>query len=406
MKNTFSIRQRQVLTLCALMYTAAYVCRLNLSAALGSVMQALHLSMARGGMLQTAFAAIYAAGQFVNGAIVDRVNPARHILLGLAGSAACNLAMGLCASYPALLIVWSLNAVFQSMLWTPVMRLIAMYFLDDSSRERANTIITLMFIAGHFIAWAVSGFMAAIAGWRLSFIVPAAIALAVCAAMLPTIRTLNTAQQKTAVHARQAMHEPALRALLSTGFFLVLATCVLYGFIRDSIVTWAPSILSGISGGNALSSAAFTLILPAINIFGVLLGSIISRRGAKAHGVVAVMMAAAILCSAALTGAGGMLTTALLLGTICAAMYGANPALTGLIPLQYDRIGKTSLTAGMADSFIYVGSALAGVWAGGIYETRGVNTLFLLWIAAGGISAALMCLSSRMSSAYWAKHHE
>ena len=134
MKPIFSAQQKRVLTMCVVMYTAAYVCRLNLSAALSSMLPALGLSMARGGMLQTLFAAIYAAGQFVNGSIVDRVNPAKYMLMGLAGSAACNLAMGACSTYGALLAVWSLNAVFQSMLWTPVMRLLALYFRDAATR--------------------------------------------------------------------------------------------------------------------------------------------------------------------------------------------------------------------------------------------------------------------------------
>ena len=199
MKPGFSRQQVRVLTLCVTLYTSAYICRLNLSAALGSVMEDLQLSMARGGMLQTMFAVIYASGQFVNGAIVDRVNPARYMLAGLAGSAACNIAMGMCSAYPALLAVWSLNAVFQSMMWTPVMRLLALYFLDAPARERANEAVALMLIAGHLMAWAISGFVSAAAGWRLSFIVPAIAAFAVCAAMLPSIRTMDAKQQETKI---------------------------------------------------------------------------------------------------------------------------------------------------------------------------------------------------------------
>ena len=75
------------------------------------------------------------------------------------------------------------------------------------------------------------------------------------------------------------------------------------------------------------------------------LGFCLRRRGARPHGVVALMMLAAIAASAALLGSGGMLLTAVLLGTICAAMYGANTMLTGLIPMEYDRIGKTGMTA-------------------------------------------------------------
>ena len=400
MKPTFSAQQRRVLTFCVAMYTAAYVCRLNLSAALSSIMDAMSLSMARGGMLQTLFAAIYASGQFVNGAIVDRVNPAKYMLAGLAGSAVCNLAMGLCSSYPMMLAVWSLNAAFQSMLWTPVMRLLALYFRDPHTRLRANEIVALMLIVGHFIAWAIAGFVSAAAAWRLSFIVPAAISLAVIALMARTALALDVHRQETIVKAQQ-QQERALPMLMATGFFLVIVTCVLYGFIRDSVVTWTPTILTRATG--SISSAALTLILPVINIAGVLLGFRLRKRGARPHGVVVLMMIASVACSAALMPDGGMLLTAVLLSLICAAMYGANTMLTGLIPLEYDRVGRTSLTAGMIDSFIYAGSALSGALAGGIYETLGEDMLFFAWILAGVVSAVLMHASSRMSAAYWKK---
>ena len=402
MKSGFSAQQRRVLTLCVAMYTAAYVCRLNLSAALSGVMQDLQLTMAQGGMLQTLFAAIYAAGQFVNGSIVDRVNPAKHMLLGLSGSAVCNFAMGLCGSYPALLAVWSLNAVFQSMLWTPVMRLVALHFSQGALRERANEIIALTLIAGHFLAWAIAGFVSAAASWRLSFIVPALLVLGVILIMARTCLTLNA--QGAQKHAAASAQDPIMRVLAATGFFLVIITCMLYGFIRDSVITWTPTILARLAGGQALSSTAFTLILPAINIAGVLLGFRLRKRGARPHGVVTLMMLCAMLCSAALFIRGGMLKTAVLLGLICAAMYGANTMLTSLIPLEYDRVGRTSLTAGMVDSFIYAGSALSGVLAGGVYETLGPGMLFGAWIAAGAASAVLMHLASRMSSAYWNKN--
>lgn len=403
MKSGFSAQQRRVLALCVVLYTAAYVCRLNLSAALSGVMEDLHLTMAQGGMLQTLFAAIYAAGQFVNGSIVDRMNPAKYMLLGLTGSAACNLAMGFCASYPAMLFVWSLNAMFQSMLWTPVMRLLALYFREDNLRVRANEIIALMLIAGHFLAWAIAGFVSAAASWRFSFIVPGGIALCAIAAMAKTALTLDA--RGAMARAAASSSNPILGMLAATGFFLVIVTCVLYGFIRDSVITWTPTILARMSGGQAISSAAFTLILPAINMAGVLLGFRLRRRGARPHGVVVLMMIFAILCSAALFGRGGMLQTAVLLGLICAAMYGANTMLTGLIPLEYDRVGRTSLTAGMIDSMIYAGSALSGALAGGVYETLGAQMLFFAWILAGAASAVLMHLASRMSAAYWKKNN-
>lgn len=406
-KNSFSSLQKTLLITCAAVYTAAYVCRLNASAALGGMMSDLSLTMAQAGALQTVFAAVYAVGQMVNGAIVDRVNPAKYMLLGIGGSALCNLAMGFCGAYPALLAVWAFNAVFQSMMWTPIMRLVALHFKEIRVRERANKTLSLTLIVGHFLAWAISGFLSAQVSWRYSFIAPALVALVVFFSGVHTLRRagLDHAPQTVGGGGAARAGSGTAGVLASTGFYLVLITCVLYGFIRDGVVTWTPTILNQLANGEAVTSTAFSLILPVVNISGVLTGFALRRRGVKPHGVAAALMALAVVCAPALMLCPGMLGTALLLGLICAGLYGANAMFTALIPLEYNRVGKTGMTAGLIDSFIYAGSAFAGVVGGGIYETLGSHMLYGLWAAAGLASLLLLRAAGRMSARYWKIHH-
>lgn len=408
MENKFSSDQKHILISCIAVYTAAYICRLNLSAALTGIMEAEGISVSAAGMLQTAFAMIYATGQFVNGSIVDRVNPMRHMLIGLAGAAACNLLMGLSASYPMMLAAWAGNAVFQSMMWTPIMRLVTLHFTQQRKRELANEMLALTLIAGHFLAWAISGFLSGMFSWRFSFVIPAAIALAVSIAVRAYMRGVEAAGRAQAAHARRqrGQTQKAIPMLAQSGFLLVLAACVLYGFIRDGVITWTPTILAAIGRESAMSATTFTLILPVINAGGVLLGFELRRRGAKARYVVVAMMAVSLCCCTVLMPVGGMLMTAVLLGGICAAMYGANTMLTALIPQEYDRVGKTGLTAGLVDSFIYMGSALAGVLAGGVYENMGTIALYIVWGGASIVSMLIMARSGKMGEAYWKRQEK
>ena len=403
MKKTFSSSQRLLLAVCIAVYTSAYICRLNLSAALGSISEAFVLTMPQAGMLQTLFAVIYAFGQLINGSIVDHVDPVRHMLTGLAGTAVCNLIMGLCTAYPALLAVWSVNAFFQSMMWTPIVRLIALHFDDDTLRIRAQGALAFTLVVGHFGAWLISGFLSAYVAWRYSFAAPAFIAAAVC---LVSIRIFmrNSAIRKlpsrpsASVAASSAY--PALHVFAASGFFLVLITCVLYGFIRDCVITWTPSILARLTPSGAVSSA-FTLILPLINIAGVYLGFMLRIRGTNPYAVIVIMMVFAALCSALLIPAGGLLLLSILLGMICAAMYGANTMLTALIPMDYDRVGRTGMAAGMIDSCIYLGSALSGVIGGYVYEQIGPSSLYGAWILAAVVSGVLIHAGSRISMKFW-----
>ena len=71
--NAFSKEQKSILLLCFLCYSAAYMGRLNISAALPGVTSALAISDVQSGMFQTVFAIIYAVGQIVNGSLSDRI---------------------------------------------------------------------------------------------------------------------------------------------------------------------------------------------------------------------------------------------------------------------------------------------------------------------------------------------
>jgi len=403
MKTVFTPKQRRIITACTVLYIAAYFCRLNLSAVLDPIATHLSLSLPQAGLLQTVFAAVYACGQLVNGTIVDRVNPVRHMFMGLLGASVCNFCMGFVSSYPLMLALWTANGVFQSMMWTPIMRIVTLYYDDTATRERANGTLAMTLIVGHFGAWAISGFLGELLNWRFAFIVPAAIAMTVLFASYMSLRDvmadaerMNRSQRKAA-----ASRQSPLPCLLHTGFPLVLVTCLLYGFIRDSVVTWSPTILAHMSTEIVIPSTVFTLILPAINIFGVTVGFALRYRGATPHVVVAMMMGIAIVSAAALLPVPGILITAVLLGLICAGMYGANTMLTALIPLQYDRIGRTGMTAGMVDSTIYAGSAIAGVLGGTLYEGYGTGMLYGAWIAAAAVCACLMMVSLYMSRRYW-----
>lgn len=393
MNTPFTIAQKKVLSACFLLYTAAYFNRLNLPAALGGIMEGLGISAAQAGLLQTAFAVVYAAGQLINGAVADRVNPRNHLLVGIAGSALVNALMGMASSYPQMLVLCMLNGAFQSMLWTPIIRLIALSFVEWKAREKANALLSLTLVVGHLGAWALAGYLSGVLGWRYSFIASAALVLPVLAAaavLLP--RAVPAPRREVEVAAQGAQTGLSSRALFAaTGFFAVLAASVLYGFVKDGVVTWTPTLLQRAGKGAAAPAAAFSLLVPLLNVAGIAVGYLLQRRsGCEHRRMICVMMLGATLLCAPLMLVHGMLGMALLLGCVCACMYGLNPMLTGLIPLEYERVGKVGLTAGLIDSFAYIGSALAGVLAGALYDGLGMRALFTAWALAALAAAAAM----------------
>jgi len=402
MENRFTPLQKRLITACMLLYSTAYLNRLNLSAALGSVMEALSLTATRAGVLPSAFAITYAAGQMINGALVDRLNPVRYMQIGLIGSGICNVLMGVSNSFEMLLVLCLFNGVFQSMLWTPVVRLIAMHF-DQHSRAKANILVSLTLIIGHLGAWALSGYMSNILSWRASFAAPAILVVPVILVSAWLLKDANPAAAPSA--GKDAGEAPAsLRGALGvfwvSGFVVLLAVSVLFGFVRDGIRTWAPQILGEMSG-DAVNATTFTLIIPMVNALGVL-GSYSLRGipGLRNRRIVGLLLTAGVVFCALLCGANGIALCALVMGIACACMSGIEPLMTSLIPMEYDREKLIGLSAGLVDSLIYVGSALAGVAAGFISENWGVNALFISWAAAAAVGAILAMISDGMLNRY------
>jgi len=401
MKKRFSPLQNHVIIACMMLYSTAYLNRLNLSAALGSVMESLSLSATRAGILPSAFAITYAAGQMVNGALVDRLNPARHMITGLLCSAICNLLMGLSGSFEMLLVLCLLNGVFQSMLWTPVVRLVAMHF-NQEERPKANILVSITLIIGHLGAWAISGYMSGIIGWRASFAAPAAIAVPV---VIIAARLLRDVKAEPAVSSQSTKAEgSSMRGALGmywvSGFIVMLAASVLFGFVRDSIRTWAPQILGEVSG-SVMNATTFSLIIPVINALGIVISYMLQRMPRlRNRRIVGLLMMAGMVFCALLCGAKGVALCALLMGCACACMSGVEPLMTTLIPMEYEREKLIGLSAGLMDSLIYVGSALAGVAAGFIRESMGLNALFISWAIAAIAAALLAALADGMLSRY------
>ncbi len=388
----FSSVQRRFLSGCVTAYTVAYLNRLNLSAALGGIGASLSLTEAQTGLLQTAFALVYAAGQLINGVIADRVRPYRHLLAGVAGYSVCNLLMSAAGSYPMLLALCLCNGAFQSMLWTPIVRMVAHFYPPGAVREKANIALSLTMVVGHLGAWAISGSMSVMLSWRFSFLIPGLIGvltLFVCSRLLRDSREIR-GHAKLAASDRPA---PLMRVLARSGFFHLLGSCVLYGFVRDGIVTWAPQKLSAMGTGGA-QGVLSSLLIPLINILGVLGGYAFKRRSVSNNRrCVALMLGATAVCCLPLPVIANAFLMAFAMGMGCACLYGLNPLLTALIPLEHDRIHRVSLTAGMIDSFIYIGSALAGGLGGALTQAFGAKTLYAVWFFSMLLASALAFVS-------------
>ena len=402
MKIEFSRRQWRIFLGCFLAYTSAYITRLNLPAALSSLMSDVGLTGTQGGLLQTMFALVYACGQFVNGAVVDRISARRHIVTGLVLSGICNLFFASATQYWMLASLWVLNGAAQSMIWTPVVKMMATWF-KGRRRSQVSFGMVLALIAGNLFAWAISGFMASAVSWRWSFAIPAVWTM--IAAGLSRVILIDQPEPGEELGEERDIQKasgtsgtmPFGTMLLSTGLIPLLICCIGNGFVRDGIITWAPTIIVRLNSAASVNPTLISLMIPLLNLIGVLMaGKTYSRfRGNARRTVSCLMVLSAVLAILLIPSLRSVFACALLLGLCCSAAYGINPMLTTFIPMEYERAGRVGVVAGMMDAFIYVGSALAGVVTGAVSDAAGWKPVFAIWCAAAILAGAAGWISLR-----------
>lgn len=398
--KVFDGAQKRIMAALVIAYSSAYVCRTNISMMLPGIMEELQLSQARAGMLATVFAIIYAVGQIVNGLIVDRVNPRFWIFSGLTISALCNLACAFVPNFNMMLGIWSVNAVAQSMLWTPVVKIMSLRFAG-AAQARASFFISFSLIFGNLGAWAAAGALVAAASWRMAFVGSAIITGSIGVITFLMLKGVRREEPAVKVNAagKPAAQKQNLKGLIwGTGLAMVLFSCLFNGFVRDSIMTWAPTILKETQGIDLDSVIGVVLIIPIVNFFGVLLGRrVYNKIGHQSRLTISLLTAGCFAFSlllAVLFKVNVLVCTALL--ACCVALaYGMNPILTSIVPLEYGKLRCVGTVAGLVDAFIYLGSGLSGVLTGALAENAGWQIVFIIWAVGSLIGSAAMFFASR-----------
>jgi len=398
----YNKREFRMLAACIVAYTAAYLCRTNLSPTLDTLQQYFGLTAAQAGMIPTLFAIPYAAGQIINGMLADRFRPHLYILVGLMGSALMNILFSFAQSYEMLLVIWFLNGCIQSMIWTPVVRIFATEFRDET-RSRGMFHISLTLIFGHLCAWAMSGLLTSYVSWQVAFRTTGTIAAVLTAGSCYVLRDScsgTPARAKAeAVSAPQTENAPIGRILFGTDLIFMLLCCLFNGYVRDSVLNWAPKILVDTQGIDLSGAVGVALIIPLVNFIGIRAGQVVfNRQRDNVYTSIITMTTAGVIFAAVLTFTYdvNVIVCAALLALSSAIANGLNPLLASILPMNYRHLGRVALVAGLIDAMIYAGSAFSGTFAGLLKDLYGWNAVFASWAIFSLAGVLMVLLAIRM----------
>ena len=384
---------RNLIFICAAVYVAAYVGRLSYAAAMVGIMEATGASKPDAGLVNTFFYFTYGCGQLVNALFCRRYKP-RPVIAGvLLVSVAANILAALIRDVTVIKFIWLVNGAAQSMLWCTLIELIS-HKVPSEHRRKAIFAMSITVALGTTSIYGIAALCMAMDRVFLTFFVAAAILLCAAGAWLYVTRVLKDmpevqAQEKQAV-SEKADHTPSGAQIAGLLSFIVCGfLAVGNGFMKDTMVTWVPSLLYDEFHLPTSYSVLITLILPLLAFFGATIALTMHKKISNYN----IMQSILFFCAAAaFTGVLLSYHTHVMLGIIACAglnatlMSAVNNIITSMIPLERGK--GAGLFAGIMDACCYVGSTLSGFLPGVIIESFGYNTLLTLLPVCAVVLAA------------------
>lgn len=382
--------------ICWAAYTFAYVARLNYNASMVEILSQLGTTKEVAGTVSAFFFFAYGAGQLINGLLCKRYNTKYSVAAALAGSSVINLAMTFCQGIDMMKYLWLLNGVFQSVLWSSLIKTLSDN-LADSKLSKAVMVMSTTVASGTFIAYGLAALFSYFElDWTLIFYVASALAGATALLWFIGVSTIQKEKKETGIKVNKAEGRLSLTPVFAIGLAVILISAITNGFIKDGITTWVPTILKEELGVPSSLSIIVTLLLPVLSIFGTSLVNLLHKKQKDENALNGIFyFATAILAGLIILTLNfkSVPLTLALFGGIACLMSAVNNVITSIVPLySRDKI-DSGLSAGVLNTFCYIGSTLATSLLGRIADTKGWNDVFVCIFIFTAVSFVLCCVS-------------
>ena len=395
----FSPEQKKITILCVIAYSVLYFMRLNISLALSGMEETFSVSPEELGIVSSVFFWLYAFGQLIFGFLGDRLPVRYMVFTGLLGSAILNLGISIAPNISWVIVLWAINGVFQSMLWSPMMKCVSKHF-SGAKMVIATFCLSITQVIGYIAAWAGSYLIDNFLGWRYVFAIPSALGILFSIIWVFTFRYSSKTGPVEKKTGSSLMRQPILITFLG----VIAVFSILFGLIKSSLDTWLPTMISDV-GSLPESGIIITLILiPLVNFGGIMLSkSVVKKVKGDIYKTVFMVWG----CALAISGAALFLFNfnsvvfVVLIAILFGFVYALTPLFTSFIPLDFAKWDCVSTVTGFVDFAIYVGAGITGIVSGLILgdssnkNWSALSSYWLVLLAIGFVFAIGMYLWHR-----------
>ena len=394
---------RFVSALAWLVYVTAYLGRINLSITIPFLQNEFGYSKTALGFLASGFFVAYAAGQLINGIIGDRVQVRYFVSLGLIVAGISNLAFSFTRSFPVMFIAWSLNGYFQSMLWGPLLRTISEY-TPAAKLYKAMFLMSTTPVIGYLSSYLITGRLVTYAGWEAAYLVPGILFILMAGTWYLGIGKINgntqTPPQPQNTGAGSVPHrsgDKIFKFIFHSKIYLLIILGIFIGIAKEGLTLWGPAIFTEFFSQDLNRTLYLLSVIPIINFFFVILNGLLYKKNPELEYFIIIVYLAITILSAfiiLLLPDIAFFTKIVFFYGLMASLYVITNNMTSYLPFNFMQNGRVSASAGIIDSSLYLGAAIAGPLMGTAADKFGWNGIFVGVIVIGA-AAVVPCLFVR-----------
>ena len=389
-----SKRDRNIFLLCFLAYSATYICRLNYSCIIPQLNSLGIMNESKIAFVSSAFFVCYGLGQVVSGIIGDRINTRYMIFFGVFLSSLSNILICFLNSYPFLITLWALNGLFQSLVWSPILKLASVEY-DSKTCDKFGMQMSVTVPFGTVLSYGVSLVTTIFLPWKYVFLTCGVILFAVSLIWLFGSQKLdlhkNTPKNENTVNIKSS-----LKTLAVTGTVILLVPIIVQGTLKDSVTQWVPEFFSSQFNSNTSFSLLLTMLLPIVNVTGAFFAKRVNdklKNEVKTSALFFFIALVFLIVLFAFSSKSLVISlVSMIMVTNC--MFAVNVMLITIVPLKFAKYGNVSTVAGLLNATAYIGCAVANQIAGGILYHSTWNTVIIFWIILAIVAIAFCFIYS------------
>ena len=365
-------------TICVLGYVACYFAKNLLGVVSPYMIGEGFYDIQYIGLLSTANMFFYAIGQLVNGIIGDRIKSKYMISLGLIFAGISYMVMTLSEQRMLITLVYSLSGFFLSMIYAPMMKLIA-----ENTRPihaiRCSLGLTFASLAGTPIA----GMLAILFHWNIVFVM-CGFSLIFCSVLsficLSRFEKAGIIQYKQMQKASE--QGGGIKILLQHAIIKFSFVAILTGIVRTSVVFWIPTYLSQyLELSTTSATTIFTMMTlaqsaaPYINMV-LIYGNLLKKNMNR---MLIVMFTSSAISFAMMYAVPNTVVNIVFLFFAVLAANGASSVLWNAYCPSLKDTGMVSTATGYLDFLSYAAAALANQLFANAVSDIGWGNLIIVW---------------------------